>query len=181
MTCFCYAPSVQREMSHVLFFSQRIHLSSPTRDLARTGPRVEDAPRQLGTSRDGPPVPPTRPTQRRHVRSRTSRCTVVPIHSGIDDINMLGGAANVVPLPLIKDGHLLATIRIVLGYRGLDPVRVSKVKGHADQFLVADGSVQQDDIVGNDGADTDADPGKLRQNDAVINARRAPLQVGRQW
>ena len=81
----------------VLFFSQSIHLSSPTRDLARTSPRVEDAPRQLGTSRrDGSPVAPTRPTQRRHVRSRTSRRTVVPIHSGIDDVNMLGGAANVV-------------------------------------------------------------------------------------
>ena len=39
-----------------------------------------------------------------------------------------------------------------------------KVEGHADQFMVADGSVRQEDLVGNDGADTAADLGSLRQN-----------------
>ena len=45
-------------------------------------------------------------------------------------------------------GDFLATICTMLGYRRRDSVKVSKVKGHADQFMVADGSVWQDDLEG---------------------------------
>ena len=50
--------------------------------------------------------------------------------------------------PFIKDGDLLATIHVMLGNRGPDSVNVSKVTGHADQFMVDDGSVRQDDLTG---------------------------------
>ena len=60
-------------------------------------------------------------------------------------------------------------------------VKVSEVKGHADQFMVDDGSVRQGDLIGNDGADTAADLGRLRQQDGIINARRALIRARRPW
>ena len=58
-----------------------------------------------------------------------------------------------------------------------DTVKVSKVEGRAGQFMVAEGSVRQDDLDGNDGDDTAADLGRLSQNDEVINPRRALLRA----
>ena len=58
-------------------------------------------------------------------------------------------------------------------------VKVSEVKGHADEFMVDDGSVRQGDLIGNDGADTAADLGRLRQQDGIINARRALIRARR--
>ena len=40
------------------------------------------------------------------------------------------------PLPLIRDADLLATIHSMLVLRGEGTVKVSKVKGHADQAMV---------------------------------------------
>ena len=59
----------------------------------------------------------------------------------------------------------------------MDTVKASKVKGDADQFMVADASVSQDDLVGNDGADTAADQGRFRENDGVTSARRLSLKL----
>ena len=42
-----------------------------------------------------------------------------------------------VPLSFVTECDLLATIRSVLRLRGYDTVKVSDVKGHADQFIVA--------------------------------------------
>ena len=61
-----------------------------------------------------------------------------------------------------------------------DTVKVSKVKGHATAAMVASGDVRIEDLVGNDGADTAADLGRLRQHDDVITARRN-LRVRRLW
>ena len=47
--------------------------------------------------------------------------------------------------------------------------------------MVAEGSVRQYDLVGDDGADTAADLGRLRHNDSVISARRALLRTRRRW
>ena len=41
-------------------------------------------------------------------------------------------------------------------------MKLSKVKVHADQAMIDDGTVQHDDFVGNDGTDTAADLGRLR-------------------
>ena len=41
-------------------------------------------------------------------------------------------------------------------------MKVSKVKGHATQAMVDNGEARHEDLVGNDGADTAADLGRLR-------------------
>ena len=46
------------------------------------------------------------------------------------------------PLPLIKDGDLLAIIHSMLCLRMSDTVKVSKVKGHATPAMVASGDVR---------------------------------------
>ena len=71
---------------------------------------------------------------------------------------------------------LLATA-VLCWYQGAAP----REREHADQFMVAGGSVPQDDLVGNGGADTHTDLCRLRQKDGVINARRALLRVRRHW
>ena len=75
----------------------------------------------------------------------------------------------------------LPTYTLCFGIGEYDTVKVSKVEGHADQFMVAECPERQDDLVGNDGADTAADLGRLRQNDAVISARRALLSSRGIW
>ena len=55
---------------------------------------------------------------------------------------------------------------------GEGTVKVSKVKGHASQAMVDNGDVRHEDHIGNNGADTAADLGRLRQQDSVITARR---------
>ena len=84
------------------------------------------------------------------------------------------------PLPLVKDGDLLATINSMLCLRGVDTVKVSKVKGHATA-MVDSGDVRLEDLIGNDGADTAADLGKFRQQDDVITARLDLLRTRRHW
>ena len=65
--------------------------------------------------------------------------------------------------------------------RWMDTVKVSKVKGHATQAMVDNGDVRLEDLIGNNGADTAADLGRLRQKDDVIAARRALLRARRHW
>ena len=110
------------------------------------------------------------------------------IHIGIDNPNVLRGVAAVLsrkiprsPLPLVQDGDLLATIHSVLGLRGFDTVKVSEVEGHASRAMVDSGDVSLEDLVGSNGADAAADLGRLRQQDAVITARRDLLRVRRFW
>ena len=110
------------------------------------------------------------------------------IHIGIDNMNVLRGVAALLshqvpqcPLPLMKDGDLLATIHSMLSLRGFDTIKVSKVKGHATRATVDSGDVRFEDLVGNNGADAAADLGRLRQHDDVITARRDLLRVRRLW
>ena len=72
---------------------------------------------------------------------------------------------------------MLATIHSMLSLRGFDTVKVSKVKGHATRAMVDSGDVRFEDLFGNNGADAAADLGRLRQQDAVITARRDLLRV----
>ena len=110
------------------------------------------------------------------------------IDIGIDNLNVLRGVAALLshkvprsPLPLVKDGDLLATIHSMLSLRGFDSVKVSKVKGHATRVMVDSGDVRLEDLVGNNGADAASDLGRLRQQDEVITARRDLLRVRRFW
>ena len=110
------------------------------------------------------------------------------IHIGIDNLNVLRGVAALLshnvprsPLPLAKDGDLLATIHSMLCLRGFDTVQVSKVKGHATRAMVDSGDFRLEDLVGNNGADAAAYLGRLRQQHDVITARRDLLRVRRFW
>ena len=60
----------------------------------------------------------------------------------------------------------------MLDLRGRDTVRVTKVKGHADEVMVFDGRVRELDRLGNNAADYEADFGRRRVGPAVIDARR---------
>ena len=86
------------------------------------------------------------------------------VHLGVDILGvvrrvgrLLDGHHGSVPFELVKDGDLLLLLERMLRLRGLDTVRITKVKGHADQGMVLDGRVREIDRLGNDAADEAAD------------------------
>ena len=61
------------------------------------------------------------------------------VHLGVDNLGvvrhvdrLLRGCPGPTPFELVHDGDLLLLIENMLNHRGLDTVRISKVKGHAD-------------------------------------------------
>ena len=91
------------------------------------------------------------------------------VHLGVDNLGvvrhvdrLLGGCRGSKPLELVNDGDLLLLIDRMLHQRGLDTVRISKVKGHADDGMVLRGQVRREDRLGNDAADEAADFGRRR-------------------
>ena len=70
---------------------------------------------------------------------------------------LLDGHRGSVPFELVKDGDLLLLVERMLRLRGLDTVRITKVKGHADEGMVLDGRVREVDRLGNDAADEAAE------------------------
>ena len=62
-----------------------------------------------------------------------------------------------------------------------DTVRISKVKGHADEVMVRSGQVREVDRLGNSAADEAADFGRRRVSHAVIDARRNLSGVCNRW
>ena len=111
-----------------------------------------------------------------------------PVHLGVDNLGvvrhvgrLLYGHHGSLPFELVKGGDLLLRVDRMLRLRGLDTVRVTKVKGHADeaevkghadQGMVLDGRVRELDRLGNDAADEAAGFGRRRVGNAVIDARR---------
>ena len=69
-----------------------------------------------------------------------------PCHLGIDNLNVVRSIGCLLdcdclskPLPLIKDGDLIALARYMIRTRGRETVRVTKVEGHAEDFDVQQG------------------------------------------
>ena len=98
------------------------------------------------------------------------------VHVGVGNLGvvrhvgrLLGDCSFAAPLELVTDGDLL--IRRMLDLRGRDTVRVTKVKGHADEGMVFDGRVRELDRLGNNAADKTADFGRRSVGNAVIDAR----------
>ena len=69
----------------------------------------------------------------------------------------------------------------MLHVRGLGTVRISKVRGHADEALVRAGTVRDLDRLGINGADEAADFGRRRVPWWVIDARRNFSGVCSRW
>ena len=115
-------------------------------------------------------------------------CSVPGPFQSVDNVGvvrhigrLLDGRFCSVPFELVKDGDLLVLIERMLHLRGLDTVRISKVKGHADEVMVLHGRVREDDRIGNNAADEAADFGRRRVGNAVIDARRNLSGVCGRW
>ena len=96
-----------------------------------------------------------------------------PGHLGLDNLDVVRAIAKLLdhgtvftPLPLVKDGDLIAVVRNMILARGPEAVRISKVKGHATEADVEQGGVLAEDKCGNAETDTAADWGD------VISLRR---------
>ena len=87
---------------------------------------------------------------------------------------MLGGLTL---YELVNDGVLF----LMLHLRGLDTVRISKVRGHSDEGMVLDGRVGELYRLVNDAADEAADFGRRSVGNAVIDARRNLSGVCGRW
>ena len=59
----------------------------------------------------------------------------------------------------------------MIDLRGRDTVRVTKVKGHADEGMVFDGRVRELDRLGNNAADEAADFGRRRAPNRIHSDR----------
>ena len=78
------------------------------------------------------------------------------VHLGVDNLGVVRHVGRLLdghPFELVKDGDLLLLIERMLRFRGLDMVRITKIKGHADQGIVLDGRVREIDRLGNNAAD----------------------------
>ena len=82
------------------------------------------------------------------------------VHLGVDNLGvvrhvdrLLRGSCGPKPFELVNDGDPLLLLKHMLNRRGLDTVRISKVKGHADDGMVLHGQVRREDRLGNDAAD----------------------------
>ena len=71
------------------------------------------------------------------------------VHLGLDNLGVvrhvggiLDGRVSSRPCELLPDGDLLLLIERMMHIRGLNTVRISKVKGHADEALVRAGAVR---------------------------------------
>ena len=110
------------------------------------------------------------------------------IYLGVDNLGvvrhvgrLLDGRPSSVPFELVNDGDLLLLLERMFHLRGLDTVRVTEVKGHADDGMVLDGRVREVDRIGHDVADEAADFGRRRVGNAVIDARRNLSGVCGRW
>ena len=108
------------------------------------------------------------------------------MHVAVDNLGvvrhvgrLLGDSSPSTPLELVTDGDLIL-IRRMIDLRGSNTVRVTKVKGHADEGMVADGRVRVLDRLGNN-ADEAADFGRRRVSSAVSDARRNLSGVCSRW
>ena len=98
---------------------------------------------------------------------------------GIDNLNVARSIGCLLdsdclskPLPLVKDGDLIALARYMIRTRGRE---TTKVKGHAEGVDVQQGRVRLLDKQGNVEADHAADLGRRHQSEVLIDVRRRLL------
>ena len=101
------------------------------------------------------------------------------LYLGVDTLNVvrhvfriLEGRVPCRPFDLTFDGDLLTIIERMIHLRAVQSTKVCKVKGHADDDMIAVGRVGVEDRIGNDLADRAADFGRRRVSDLIIDVRR---------
>ena len=111
-----------------------------------------------------------------------------PCHLGIDNLNVARTIGRLLdrgclnkPLPLIKDGDLVDLVQFLIRTRGRETVRVTMVKGHADDADVQSGRVRLMDQLGNAEAEAAADLGCRHQSEVLIDARRRLHNARSYW
>ena len=82
---------------------------------------------------------------------------------------------------MVTDGDLVALVQYMIRTRGRETVRVTKVKGHAEDVDVQLGRVRLVDQQGNAEADTAADLSRRHQSEVLIDARRRLLKARSHW
>ena len=114
--------------------------------------------------------------------------TYWPCHLGVDNLNVARSGGRLLdhgclakPLPLVKDGDLVAIAQYMIQVRGQDTVRVTKVTWHATEMVVQQGRVREEDRLGNAEADTAADLGRRHQSELVMNVGRALHNARDHW
>ena len=113
--------------------------------------------------------------------------SVEAVHVGVDNLGVVRHVGRLLdgcsfaPLELVTGGDLLVFLRRMIDLRGSSTVLVTKVKGHADEGLVAAGRVRELDRLGNNAADEAADFGRRRVGPAVLDARRNLSGVCGRW
>ena len=112
----------------------------------------------------------------------------LPGHLGIDNLDVVRPIARLLehgcfslPLPVVKDGDLVAVIQHTILARSPDTVKVTKVKGHASDSDVELDRVRLEDRLGNTEADAAADLGRRHQPEEVMDVRRALLNARELW
>ena len=109
-----------------------------------------------------------------------------PCHLGIDNPNVARSRLPdndrlEKPLPLVKDGDLVAVDQYKIRTRGRDTVRVTKVKGNATDADVEQGRVLLEDRLGNAEADAAADLGRRHESELRVDAKSIWLKVRNHW
>ena len=111
-----------------------------------------------------------------------------PCHLGNDNLNVVRSIGRLLdadclakPLPLVKDGDLVALVQYMICTRGRETDRVTKVKGHAKDDDVQHGRVRLIDQQGNVEADIAADLGRRHQTEVLVDAGRRLLQARSYW
>ena len=82
------------------------------------------------------------------------------------------------PLSLVKGGELVALVQYMILTRGRETVRVTRVKGHAEDSDVQQGRVRLEEHAE---ADVAADLGRRHQSEVLIDARRRLLKARSHW
>ena len=110
------------------------------------------------------------------------------VHLGVDNLNVvrhvsrfLEGRVSDKPLELTFDGDLLIIIEKMIQLRGAQNLKITNVKGHADDDMVAVGRVRVQDRIGNDLPDRAADFGRRRVSDLVVDVRGRFLSACSSW
>ena len=111
-----------------------------------------------------------------------------PCHLGIDNLNVARSIGCLLdsdclskPLPFVKDGDFIALARYMIRTRGRETVRVTKVKGHAEDVDVQQGRVRLLDKQRNAEADHAADLCRRHQSEVLTAARRRLLGARSHW